>query len=67
MAAVDGGRVQGKVRLGWMDDVKISLGSRRMTVGSARQCVRDRKEGRTLVSMTWIENGEVMITWFLCS
>ena len=31
-----------------MDDVKVTLGSRRMTVEAARQCVKDRKESRVL-------------------
>ena len=43
MAAVIGGRVQGRQRLGWMDGVKVALGNRGMTVEGARQCAKDRK------------------------
>ena len=32
MAAVSGGRVRGRPRLGWMDGVKVALGNRGMTV-----------------------------------
>ena len=32
MAEVSGGRVRGRPRLGWMDDVKVALGNRGMTV-----------------------------------
>ena len=49
MAEVSGGRVRGRLRLGWMDDVKVALGNRGMTVEAVRQCVNDRKEWRTLV------------------
>ena len=31
MAEVSGGRVRGRPRLGWMDDVKVVLGNRGMT------------------------------------
>ena len=51
MAEVSGGRVRGRPRLGWMDGVKVSLGNRGMTVESARQCAKDRKEWRALVHM----------------
>ena len=44
MADVIGGRVQSRLRLGCMDDVKMSLGGRGMTVEAARQCAKDRKE-----------------------
>ena len=37
MAAVSGGRVRGRSRLGWMDGVKMALGNRGMTVEAARQ------------------------------
>ena len=46
MAEVSGGRVRGRQRLGWMDDVKVALCNRGMTVGAARQ---DRKEWRALI------------------
>ena len=39
MADVSRGRVRGRPRLGWMDGVKIALGSRGMTVEAARQGV----------------------------
>ena len=35
-AEVSGGRVRGTPRLGWMDGVKVALGSIRMTVEAAR-------------------------------
>ena len=37
MADVGEGRVRGRPRLGWMDGVKMALGSRGMTVWAARQ------------------------------
>ena len=49
MAEVSGGRVRGRSSLGWMDGVKVALGSRGMTVEAARQCAKDRKEWRALV------------------
>ena len=51
MAEVTGGRVRGRRRLGWMDDVKVALGDRWMTVEAARQYAKDRKELRPLVHM----------------
>ena len=51
MAEDSGGRVQGRPRLGWMDDMKMTLGNRGMTVESSRQCANDRKEWRALVHM----------------
>ena len=44
-AEVSGGRVRGRLRLGWMDGV-ASLGNRGMTVEMVRQCVKDQKEWR---------------------
>ena len=32
MAEVSGGRVRGRQRLGWMDDVQVALGNRGMVV-----------------------------------
>ena len=37
MAEVSGGRVRGRPRLGWMDGVKVALGSEGMTVEAARK------------------------------
>ena len=51
MAEVSGGLVRGRPRLGWMDGVKTALGNRGMTVETARQCAKDRKEWRALVHM----------------
>ena len=48
MAEVSGGWVQGRLRLGWMDGVKVALGNRGMTVEAARQCAKDQKEWRAL-------------------
>ena len=42
-----------------MDGVMVALGSRGMTVEAARQCVKDRKEWRTLVYMQIIEYDEL--------
>ena len=51
MAEVSGGRVRERPRLGWMDGVKVALGNRGMTVETARQCTKDRKEWRAPVHM----------------
>ena len=44
MAEVNGGRVRGRPRLGWMDGVKVALNNRVMMVEAACQCAKDRKE-----------------------
>ena len=49
MAEVTLGLVLGRLRLGWMDGLKVALGSRGMTVESERQCEIDRKKWRALV------------------
>ena len=49
ISEVSGGRV--RVRLGWMEGVKVALGNRGMTVEAARQRAKDRKEWRALVQM----------------
>ena len=36
MAQVSVGRVRGRLRLGWMDGVKVALGNRGMTLEAAR-------------------------------
>ena len=51
MVEVNGGRVRGKPRLGWMDGVKVAFGNRGMTVEAARQCAKDLKAWRALVHM----------------
>ena len=51
MAEVSGERVRGRTRLSWMGGVKVAIGNRGMTVEAARQCVKDRKEWRSLVRM----------------
>ena len=51
MADVSGGRVRSRPRLGWMNFVKVALGSRGMTVEAAQQFAKDRKEWRALVHM----------------
>ena len=43
--------VRGRLRLGWTDGVKVSLGNRGMTVEAEHQCTKDRKEWRALVHM----------------
>ena len=37
MAEVSGGRVRRRLRLGWMDGVKVALGNRGMAVEAARK------------------------------
>ena len=39
MAEVSGERVRGRLRLGWMDGVKVALGNRGMTGGCATERV----------------------------
>ena len=53
VAKVSGRPVRVRPRLGWMDDVKVSLDNRVMTVEDARhvQCPKVRKEWRALVHM----------------
>ena len=40
-----------RLRLGWMDGVKVALGNRRITVQAGRQCAKYRKEWSALVLM----------------
>ena len=54
MTEVSGGRVRGRPRLGWMDGVKVALGNKGITVATAGQCVKDRKEWRALVHINWM-------------
>ena len=49
-----------------MDSMKGALGSRAMTVKSARQCAKERKEWGALVHMLMIECDAVIFVWFLC-
>ena len=51
IAEVSGGRVRGRLRLGWKDGVKVALGNRGMTVEAARQFAKNRKEWRALVNI----------------
>ena len=51
MAKVSGGWVRGRLRLCWMDGVKVALGNRGVTVEAAQQCVKDRKAWRAQVHM----------------
>ena len=46
IAEVSGGRVRGRLRLGWMDVVNVALGNRGMTLEATRQCAKDREEWR---------------------
>ena len=48
MAEVSEGLERGRLRLGWMDGVKMALSNRGMTVEAARQCA---KEWKALVHM----------------
>ena len=49
MAEIIGGRVWDRLRLGWMDGVKVAFGSKGMAVEAAWHCMKDRKEWRALV------------------
>ena len=49
MADAGVGEGRGRPRLSWMEGVKMSLGSREMTVEAARQCAKDGMECRALV------------------
>ena len=69
MDEVRGTRVRGSPRLGWMDGVKVVLGSIGMTVEVAPQCTKDwkRTEFRAKVHMWMIEFHAAIFAWFLCS
>ena len=43
MTEVSGGLVRRRNRLGWMDGVNVTFGTKGMTVEAARQCAKDRK------------------------
>ena len=49
MAEVSGGRIRGRLRLGWMGGVKVALGGQKRNDGGG--CTKDRKEWRVLVHM----------------
>ena len=63
MADISRGRVRGRHRFGWMDGVKMALGSRGMTVEAARQYAKDRKTWRALVHMMIIEFCSAFFAW----
>ena len=63
LAEVNGGRVQGRPRLGWMDDVKVALGSRGMPVKAARQWAKYRKEWRAILHKYMIEFNAAIFSW----
>ena len=67
MAEVNVGPIQSGPGLVWTDGVKVTLGTRGMTVEAARQCVQARKEWRSLVHMQMIEYYTAIFDWFLCS
>ena len=48
-------RVRSRLRFGWMSGVKVSWGSKGMTVETARQCKKDGMESRTLVYIPMVE------------
>ena len=56
MAELSGVRVRGRPRLGWMNGVKVALGSRGKTVEAGQQCVKDRKEWRALVAGAYVDD-----------
>ena len=43
MAVESGARVRGRLRLGWMDGVKVTLSNRGMTVEAARKIGKIRE------------------------
>ena len=43
MPKIGRGRARGRPSLGWMDGVKVALGSGGMTVETARQCAEDNR------------------------
>ena len=51
MAEVSGGQGRRRLRLGWMDGVKVGLGKRGMTVEDAQQCAIDHVKWRVMVHM----------------
>ena len=51
MAEVRGGPVRGRPRMDWMDGVNVPFGNRGMTLETARQCAKYRKQWRALVHM----------------
>ena len=59
MLEVSGGQVRGRLRLHWMDGVKVVLGNRGMTV----EAVRKRKEWRALVQMHLNEFHSAIFAW----
>ena len=48
VAEVSGGQVWGRLKLDWMDGIKVDLRSRGMMAEAARQCIKDRKVGEIL-------------------
>ena len=58
MADVSGGRVRVRLRLCWMDGVKVALGRRRMRVEVSRQCAKERNKWKALVQMYMLEYDE---------
>ena len=62
LEGLSGGRVRGRLRLGWIDGV-VALGGRGMTVEAVRQCEKDREEWRALVHMLNIEFNAANFVW----
>ena len=44
MVEVSGEQVRGRLRVGWMDGVKVAVGNRGMTVEAVHQCAKDQKD-----------------------
>ena len=63
MSEITGGRVRGRPRLGWMDDVKVALGNRIRMVEAAQHCVKDRKEWTAVVHMELNECHAAIFAW----
>ena len=55
MEDVNGGRVPGRPRVGWVDGVKVAMGCRGVVVKAARQCAKDKNEWSATVHMSMIE------------
>ena len=63
MTEVSRGRVRGRPRLGWMNGVKVSFGSRGMTLEAVQKCANDRREWGALMHMYMIEFHPAIFAW----
>ena len=63
MAEVSGGRVKRRLRLGWVDGVKVALDNTGMMVEASRQGAKDRKEWIATVHMQLNEFHPAIFAW----